>query len=112
MTASPFNVRQDPHRPGSAWRNLLDRARSEGEVVARVREFIASFTPYEIDALPEALRPGKVVDGDDVASLALEYRRADTGALLVSLFADVFSHAAVRLTQLAAQPGDVDLESA
>ncbi len=112
MTVHPFHARQDPHRPGSAWRTLIDRARSESEVVARVREFIASFTPYEIDALPEALRPGKVVDGDDVAWLALEYRRADTGALLVSLFADVFSHAAVRLTQLAARAGDDDLESA
>lgn len=116
MTIHPFHARDDHHRPGSAWRHLLDVAASEQDVVARLREFVASFTPYELEALPPELRPRKLVDASNVCGYAFELRRetmlrGDPPAILAA-FADIFGYAAQRASQLLPARDDDDRETA
>ena len=81
---------------------VLDSATSEHEVVQIARDFIASFTPHEIELMPEACRPGKLVDGEDVARYSYDltvHRRIDEdpGAALIEAFAHFFADASESL---------------
>jgi hypothetical protein len=107
MSIHQFHAKDDHHRPGTAWRHVIEAAASEHEVIARVRDFCASFTPYEIDALPPGLRPGKIVDGADLASYALDLMRAQGAGEHpdpLAAFAEVIGHAAARLSALIGAP--------
>jgi hypothetical protein len=93
------------HRPVT-WQHKLEHAQTEREVVAAAREFLAQFSPYEIEALPARCQPPlKLVDGDDLAAYALELVRHDRQNLgrdvLVGRLAAFFSQAALRLSHVA-----------
>lgn len=116
MSIYQFQARHDQHRPRSSWHHVLDMADSEAEVVARLREFISSFTPYEIESMPAELRPGKVVDGRDVSEYAVELVQAQLSQSqspdLINAFSDVFGYAASRLSTLASRGPASDQETA
>lgn len=107
MSIHQFHAKDDHHRPGTAWRHAIEAAGSEPEVIACVRDFFASFTPYEIEALPSELRPGKIVDGADLACYALDLMRAQGSGVQsepLPAFAEVVAHAAARVSSLVAAP--------
>ena len=107
MSIHQFHAKDDQHRPGTAWRHVIEAATTEHEVIARLRDFFASFTPYEIDALPPDLRPGKIVDGTEIASYALDLMRAQGAGLEanpLAAFAEVVGQAAARVSSLLVTP--------
>ena len=96
---------------GVTWRESLDLAESEHDVVAIVREFIASFEPQEIQRLPQHCRPGKFFDADDVTSFAFELVRYECDRDeqtrdLVHRIAAFFAYASSRLQHLMARPNE------
>jgi hypothetical protein len=87
------------------WEGCLGRASTPEDVVALAREFMAHWSPYEIELLPRALRPGKIVDAQDVAEFAYTLVCARSVAdivpgALVHRMSTFFSHAAARLSQI------------
>jgi len=114
MSIHALHPKEDaPHMSGTTWQHRLDLARSEREVVSAVRDFLASFGPLELAALPEACRPpAKVVDGADISSYAFDLVRHECDhvegvADLVHRLARFFSHASIRLATLRAREGEV-----
>jgi len=91
---------------------LLDAATNEHEVVQIARDFIASFTPHELELMPEECRPGKLVDAQDIASYSYDLTthrcaEADSGADLIASFAHFFADATQRLAFVTrTNPGD------
>ena len=72
-----------------SWQDQLEQARTEADVVALVREFMATVSPWEVARLPEALRPRKITDASDVTQYAFDLVTPDlptpepgSGALL------------------------------
>ena len=116
MSIHPFQARDDQHRPRSSWHNLLDVAPSEGEVFSRLREFFSSFTPYEIESLPEDLRPRKLMVPRDVTDYAYELMAHqlthEDAPDIVAAFTDVLGHASSRLSLLSGRPPTADQEFA
>lgn len=55
----------------TTWAALLHRARTEADVVRVVREFVAQVSPEEFARLPEAFRPGRFRDAQDISDFAL-----------------------------------------
>jgi hypothetical protein len=88
-----------------SWQDQLEQARTEADVVALVREFMATVSPWEVARLPEALRPRKITDASDVTQYAFDLVRGDvldnegTQRVLHRL-AHIFSHASLRLSQI------------
>ena len=88
-----------------SWQDQLDRAKSEADVVAIVREFMATVSPWEAARLPEPLRPRKITDASDVTQYAFDLVRGDildnegTQRVLHRL-AHLFSRASLRLSQI------------
>ena len=96
----------DPARQPVTWQYKLEHAETEVDVVTAAREFLAQFSPYEIESLPAHCQPPlKLVDADDIAAYALELVRHDRQSLgsdvLVGKLAGFFSHAALRLSCVA-----------
>ncbi len=94
------------------WKALLDDAESEREVVSLTRDFLATWTPEEIHALPAECRPGHIRGGDDVTYWAFEYARIHCAtpddpvlAIPILKLRTFFSHAAARLSQVSARRG-------
>jgi hypothetical protein len=60
------------------WYHQIDDAKSPHEVVAVARDYLASWGPQELSLIPEAIRPGRVRDEQDVeflhGELIEEYR--------------------------------------
>lgn len=112
MTIHPFHARNDHHRSWSTWQSLIDAATSEHDVVQIARDFIASFTPHEIELMPKECRPAKIVDGQDIASFSYDMatHRCDeshASAPIVQAFVSFFSDAAQRLAYITrTNPGD------
>ena len=100
----------EPYPEGSiSWLGRLGQATSEPEVVEAAREFLATVDPAEVARLPEALRPPKLTDAEDVSAYALDLvrldieRGPDTQRTLQRL-ATFFSRASTRLSQIFAPP--------
>lgn len=100
-----------------SWQERLDVCASSEEVVAVARDFLATFSPYELASLPQAVRPpSKLYDGEDLTTYAFELVRRDCDhdpqpvCELVQKFAHFFSHASIRLAQLQSQPASSDDE--
>jgi hypothetical protein len=112
MTIHSFHPRHDHHRSSTTWQMLLDAAANEHDVVQLARDFIASFTPHEIELMPEACRPGKLVDAQDVASYgydlaAYRCKESDAGAGVIQAFCRFFADASQRLAFVTrTNPGD------
>jgi hypothetical protein len=73
-----------------AWYRQIDNAKGAHEVVGILRDYIANWSPGEIARLPEACRPGRLRDEQDVellhAQLVEAYRETrETGENLIAL---------------------------
>src|SRR5260221_2254153 len=73
-----------------AWYRRVDTAKSPLEVVAILRDYVAIWTPEDIGRLPEACRPGRLRDEQDVellhTSLVEAYRETrEAGEHLTAL---------------------------
>ena len=88
-----------------SWQDQLDAAATEADVVAVVREFMATVSPWEVARLPEELRPRKIHDASDVTQYAFDLVRGDildnegTQRVLQRL-AHLFSRASLRLSAI------------
>jgi hypothetical protein len=93
------------------WQGCLNEAATEYDVVGVARDFLALLATEEIRELPLECRPGKIVDGDDIASYALTLSRAQYGGgAVVHRMATFFSNAALRLAQIRARTSEVSSE--
>ena len=96
-----------------SWQLQLDQAATEADVVAVVREFMATVSPGEVGRLPEGLRPRKIVDASDVTLYAFDLVRGDitdnegTQRVLQRL-AHIFSRASLRLSEILSQQHALD----
>jgi hypothetical protein len=95
----------------STWQDRLDSASSEIELLEVARDFVATFSPYDVCRLPQACVPTKLVDCDDVTSYAFTLVTAncdDQGdaARCLGALSSFFSKASARLSCLAARPGN------
>ena len=86
------------------WQERLDTATSEAEVIDVARDYLATVSPREIGSLPEALRPGKIVDANDITTYAFDLVRQechDEGTQhLVQRLAHIMSRASIRLSEI------------
>ena len=92
-----------------SWQDRLDDASNVHDVIEITRDFLATWDRHEIAALPEACRPGKVFDANDVTTYAFQLMQADCAgdsqcAALVQRMMAFFSNASVRMTQILAAP--------
>ncbi len=81
---------------------VLGSASNEHEVLLIARDFIASFTPHEIELMPAECRPTKLVDGEDIARYSYDLathrcEEENPGNTLVRIFARFFAEASRRL---------------
>jgi hypothetical protein len=90
-----------------SWFNHIDRAKSTLEVVAVVRDYLATWDPSELGLLPEAVRPGRLRDEQDIddlhGKLVEEYRGSRaTGEALEALqkITSCVVRASIRLAEL------------
>ena len=93
-----------------SWPQRLKGARTEAEVVAIARDFLATFSPYDLARLPEVLRPGRIVDGNDVNEIAFTLVRHDHDdshgtARCIHRLTNFFTNASVRLTEISSGAG-------
>ena len=105
MTIHPFHPKHDHHRSAMSWQMVLDAAQSEQELVQVARDFLASFTPHEIELLPVECRPHKLVDGEDVAAYSYDltlhrWDDDDAAVAVIQSFARFFADASERLAQI------------
>ena len=100
MTIHQLHPRGQPF----TWQERLDAATAEADVVDVVRDYLATLSPQEFAYLPENLRPGKIVDANDITTYAFElvrYECQDDGAQrLVQRLANVLSRASIRLSEI------------
>ena len=86
------------------WQERLDQAVTEDEVVAVAREYLATVTPQEIARLPDAVRPGKLVDANDVTTYAFDLVRSEcddpAGTGTLQRLAHIMSRASIRLSEI------------
>jgi hypothetical protein len=85
----------------------IDNAKTPAEVVALVRDYLATWSPEELVRLPEAVRPGRIRDEEDVDSLhgnlVQEYRTTRaSGEELAALqqITSVLVRATIRIAEL------------
>ena len=95
-------------RTSITWPEKLREARTEAEVVGIVRDFLALVGPEDIVRIPAQLRPGRIVDGDDIANYGLELVRHECAdqesRRVVQQLARLMSHASVRLSEIMGVP--------
>jgi hypothetical protein len=101
----PFNRAE--HMTAVTWDAKLDAVQSEYGVVMIARDFAATLDPWEIACLPEACRPAKITDANDVAFYAFLLMRHQTSddpraAAILERLAAFFSTASIRLSQILA----------
>lgn len=110
MPVHDMSVHKLPsHGLAQTWASLLGHTHSEAEVVDVVRYFVAGITPEELSRLPEHFRPGRFIDGQDVADFAISTTRYNLEPHAPGLepglearIATFFASAAQRLAQLTA----------
>jgi hypothetical protein len=94
-------------RPSDIWLFTLNAASSEKDVLAAVRDYLATWTPLEISRIPEDCRPGKIACAEDVGDFAFRLSQAHlsfngpiTDRLLLDRLMSFFVHANARVAQL------------
>jgi hypothetical protein len=95
-------------RPGLGfWQVRLFEAREVQAVIWVIKDFLATWPPEEIRALPPACVPGRIRDADDVALYAFHLVNAQFESSLerpqLDRMAGFMAAAASRLSQLAKQ---------
>jgi len=103
MSIYPYPGRQ--RLTATSWPQRLRSATSEQEVVDIARDFVATFSPYDLARLPAELRPGRFVDGNDVADFAFNLVRQDHDdaegtARCIHKMTHFFTQASVRLSEV------------
>jgi hypothetical protein len=106
MTAT----RADPSLPlAPEWYQRIAEAMTSRDLVMVVRNFLDTWSPVDLAKLPLAARPGRVVDADDIASMAYDLAQERLrGGLppdidrLATRMHTFFSHAAARAALLSA----------
>lgn len=109
MSIRPTRAGDDglsPRMTAATWQQRLELARCSQEVVDIARNFVATFTPYELFSLPDACRPSPKLYVEDIPHLAFDLVRHECAnaqtAETVQRLARFFAHASARLAQLAA----------
>ena len=97
------------------WHGRLNEAMTPDDVVTIARDYVALWSPQELGQLPVDLRPGKIVDAEDVGSFALALVQAQMGRgtpaeMLVHKLGAFFSSASLRLSQILARSSEVAVE--
>jgi thiamine biosynthesis protein ThiC len=86
------------------WQERLDDATNEHEVLQVVRDYLATISHEEFASLPPELRPGKIVDANDVTTYAFDLVRQechDEGLQhIVQRMGHILSRASIRLSQI------------
>jgi thiamine biosynthesis protein ThiC len=86
------------------WQERLDDAATEHDVLSVVRDYLATISHEEYASLPPALRPGKIVDANDVTTYAFDLVRQechDEGLQhIVQRLGHVMSRASIRLSEI------------
>ena len=88
------------------WIQRLKLTRSEDEVMALAREYLASFDDYELRFLPVRCQPRALLCGNDISTYAFDLvvhrcEEMDASARLVRTLAAFFTFASIRLSELA-----------
>jgi hypothetical protein len=92
-------------RSSPTWQERLAGCHTEGEVLESARDFLAQFSPCEIAQLPEACRPPRLKDANDISEYAFTLVRhhCDNGVppdYAVHRLVVFFSNATVRLSKI------------
>jgi hypothetical protein len=89
------------------WYRQIDAAKNIEEVVAVARDYLATWPPHDLARLPEACRPGRIRDDEDIESLhgrlVEEYRNTRASGDELSLLQQLMSflvRAAIRVAEL------------
>ena len=91
--------RMDP-----AWHSQVESARSVDQIVALMRDYVATLTPEQLGQLPERYRPLRVKAEDDLEYWTFRLSAIPAGdrvdhAFVQDLFMH-FLHASLRITQI------------
>jgi len=91
-----------------SWSHRLATSSTEAQVVDVARDFLATFSPYDLARLPESCRPGRIVDANDVNELAFILVRHDHDDSLgtpraIHRLTTFFGNASLRLSELMAE---------
>jgi hypothetical protein len=96
-------------RPANVWILAVDAADDEAKVVTATREYLATWTPQDIGALPPEARPGRITSAEDLGDMAYRLSQAhlhfDGDAEhreTLERMMGFFIHAASRAAQLSA----------
>jgi hypothetical protein len=89
------------------WYQQIDAAKNIEEVVAVTRDYLATWPPHDLARLPEACRPGRIRDEEDIESLhgklVEEYRNTRASGDELTLLQQLMSflvRAAIRVAEL------------
>lgn len=86
-----------------SWPESLEDANDVHEVLGIARDYLASWDRFEIAALPEHCRPGKMFDANDIQAYALVLKSHDCAATaLLDKMTTFFSLASMRCSQILA----------
>ena len=93
------------------WQQKVESANSQMEIIQVARDFLAQLDPLEVALLPPQCAPRKLVDAEDVCSYAFDLvghycDRFDEAAKIVQRLAAFFTHASIRLSELAIRTND------
>ena len=93
----------------SCWHREIERSRTEAEVVGAARDFLALWSPRELEPLTQGWRELRIENADDVERVkrwAVEEvggeLSATPDARALTEFGDYFWHAAVRIGEIRA----------
>jgi hypothetical protein len=98
-------LRVSPSKKASSWYDLLESARTAREVQDLAKEYLESWSPAEIEALPEPCKPPvHFIQPEDVVDYAFEVVRRHCGSQAgdekVAELAGFFGNAARRIAVL------------
>ena len=87
------------------WREELDAAATEKDVINVVRDYVALLSRDDLRAMPEASRPGVIATAEEIAEWAvtlvreqLELAAAGEGAEVMGDMGEFFAAAAAKMT--------------
>src|ERR1700687_6014093 len=96
-----------------SWHQQIDGAKTISEVVSITRDYLATWSPYELGQLPKACRPGRIRDEADIDSLqenlVEEYRDPRASGYTVTLLQQLTGflvRASLRMAELRAQSSE------
>ncbi len=92
------------------WADRLNHASAVEEIINVVKDYLAQWTPEELANLPEACRPGRIADSDDITLCAFalvreQFKAEDRDDAALARMATFFTGASRRLSQILAPKG-------